>query len=213
VTESRESTMTNLASDLFDSLERMDRECPTGLCDYATHLSFNSRRHEAACCTDLRRHLAQRGYNVDPKEKLYPTAPSARGPKCDLFLTTSANDRVWIEVKVAWRQWFYEVVKRNADGIYRPYFYGPLSGGWEKTHSVLQDLQKLEAVTKADADFVGELGIGFDSADLEIVADLARLGSEARLEQRGWNLMHQRVWDDARSSECRLTCWFWWRAL
>jgi len=126
---------------LLDALQAMDAECSTGLCDYNTFLPMHS--HERACCEGLRRRLRKLSYSPDAGERPYPgpTPKRGRGKSCDLFVLSDA-DRIWVEVKIVWRQWYYGVLKRNPDGIYKPYFHGPKSGGWEKTHSVAQDMEK-----------------------------------------------------------------------
>jgi hypothetical protein len=183
----------------------MDLACATGLCDYGTHEGMPAKV-EKALHIGLQRHLVAGGYKV-VLERPYPGSRKT----CDLFVIDSEGHRFWIELKLAWRQWFYEHVKRNKDGLYRPYLFGPLVPGWEKTHSVYQDTEKLGLLGPKDGDTVGVVGVGLDSASGEVAADLAELAVLARLRERGWHVTDVRTWIDRHCAECRLTCWFWWK--
>jgi hypothetical protein len=195
----------SLAGALLGYLEAMDSACATGLCDYGTFESMPTKI-EKALHLGLARRLREDGWEV-AVEMRYPSSRKT----CDLFISKPNGLRCWIEVKIVWRQWFYERVKRNQASMYRPYFFGPLVPGWKQSHSVAQDTEKLEVIDASVGDVVGILGIGFDSAKQEIVHDLNELAQLARLSERNWNIDSVRCWRDRHSDECSLSCWFWWK--
>lgn len=182
--------LVEFAESVFECLREMDRECPTGLCDYGQFAGLASLQVELGCHAGLRRHLRARGYTVADGEWCYPGTQE----RCDLHLSCPNGTRVLAEVKNIWCQWFYGRVK-----ISQP----KLS---ELEHDVFT---KLPRVRRSDADAVAEIVIGFDGASGSLDRPISIQLKRARAQ--GWNVDHATSWGDARSDACRIRSWFWWR--
>ena len=103
---------------------------------------------------------------------------------------------MWLEVKHAWRAWFYDGVNHNKPFMYNGYF-----GGEHHTHSVAHDFKKLDNVPRADAAYVALLIVGFDASDGGMRDDMQRLATHERLSQRGWQY-RSAEWSTKESEEC-----------
>jgi hypothetical protein len=141
-------------------------------------------------------------WRVEQHEHRYP----AGGGKCDRVLELTDNARVWIEVKLAWRTWFFEVRKDNESFYYEGYFTGR-----NHSHSVAGDFAKLERITSQHGRYVALILVGFDADDAQMDLDMAQLVESEGLEQRGWHLLSD-SWVTSQSAECWHRCWFAWRA-
>jgi len=194
---------------MFHALREMDRECPTGLCDYVSCSPYAGKKgkDEAAITWGVTRHL-QESFSIEQAEHGYTRTKR----RCDRVVELSDSSKVWLEFKNAWRRWFYGQVNNNNPFFYESYFLGPEHGPDKgRTHSVAQDLVKLEAVPATDASYVGLLIVGFDGKDAQMVADMDRLAQLERLASRGWQVEAAEPWTAKQSTECWHRCWFWWR--
>jgi hypothetical protein len=207
--------MRTFAEGIVSLVKAIDDEASTlihghhaGLVNYVDHA--RARSQERALVSRLAQLLRARAQAFSTEV----TYPSSRR-RCDLVKRESP--RTWIEVKTAWKAWFSVRegrIKVNAPQIYRSYLAYPLFGGMRRTHSLAADFQKLDTLTKADADVAGVLLVGFDSDTDPMDKDVDLLAEAAALGPKGWNALGNRaVWADRNSPVCRIKCWFWWRQI
>ncbi|MFH1999833.1 MAG: hypothetical protein ABIK28_09140 [Planctomycetota bacterium] len=191
-----------VATAAFRALREMDAQCPTGLCNYVSVSPYSGkkRKDEPAMTWGVTKALAE-NWRVEQSEHDYPEGDG----KCDRVLELSDGSRLWLEIKLAWRAWFYEVVKYNDTRAYNGYL-----GGAYHSHSVAGDFTKLERIGRDHARYVALLVIGFDAADGKMSADMAALAQRENLSQRRWHLLSD-AWVTPQSSECWNRCWFGWR--
>lgn len=192
-----------IAAATFQALREMDAECSTGLCNFVSVSPHAGKRgkDESALTWGVTKALAKK-WPVEQREHNYPHG----GGKCDRVVELSDGSRVWLEIKLAWRAWFYEIVKWNDTRAYSGYL-----GGAHHSHSVAGDFTKLERIGRDHARYAALLVIGFDAADGKISEDMAALAERENLQQRGWHLLSD-AWVTPQSAECWNRCWFGWRA-
>jgi hypothetical protein len=181
----------------------MDRESPCGLCDYVSHSPFKGklRKNEAALAWGVTEQLRKK-YEVEQAEHSYTSSRK----RCDRVVALPRGGTVWLEMKHAWRRWYYEGVQDN-----KPFFYNGYFRGDHHTHSVAHDFEKLELLRPSQATYVALLMVGFDGADAVMERDMQALSTSAKLQERGWRVA-ARAWPTKESSECWHRCWFWWRS-
>jgi hypothetical protein len=196
------SEIKGVAAAVFRAVRDMDAACPTGLCNYVSvspHAGKN-RKDEPAITWGVTNALAKR-WRVEQCEHAYPQG----GGRCDRVVELSDGSRLWLEIKLAWRAWFYKVVKWNDMRAYNGYL-----GGAHHSHSVAGDFTKLERIGRDHARYVALLVVGFDGADGKMSADMTALAQRENLEERGWHLLSD-AWATPQSTECWNRCWFGWR--
>lgn len=117
-----------LATTLFELLRQMDQEAttvcnghPTGLQDYGRHARPELRRpqNEPEWSKRLARLLTERGLPSEAEVK-YPADPRK---KCDVVVTLGPQQRLWIELKGAWRDYWQ---RQGSLYLYRSYLLHPL---------------------------------------------------------------------------------------
>ena len=191
-----------VAAAAFHALRAMDAECPSGLCNYVSVSPYagKKRKDEAAIAWGVTRALT-RQWRVEQCEVDYPQG----GGRCDRVVDMSDGSHLWLEIKLAWRSWFYDEVKWNDSRAYNGYL-----GGAHHSHSVAGDFTKLERIGRDHARYVGLLVVGFDSADAKMSTDMTALAERENLERRGWHLLAD-AWETQQSVECWNCCWFSWR--
>jgi hypothetical protein len=200
------TTSTNEIQDVadaaFQALRDMDAACPTGLCNYVSVSPYagKTRKDEPAMTWGVTAALAKR-WQVQQCEHDYPQG----GGRCDRVVELSDGSRLWLEVKLAWRSWFYGVVKWNDNRSYEGYM-----GGAHHSHSVAGDFAKLERIGRDHARYVALLVIGFDAVDGKMTKDMAALAQRENLQQRGWHLLSD-AWVTMQCGKCWNRCWFGWR--
>lgn len=207
--------MKSLSQHILNILRQMDNEADTaingvhaGLAAYAKHAG--SKHHKRSISADIAQHLSDSGF---PTETEVPY-PDGHQTRCDLVTTLPNGESCWIETKIIWWAWYsasQKAVRRNDKGIYRGYLFGPLEQGLERSHSVAQDVDKLEALTSPAANSVAVVLIGFDEASGPVVNDVHWLIELKQLRSRGWQITGPQTWADQNSDQCRLCCWVWWR--
>jgi hypothetical protein len=214
-------SVSQLRHEIIDQLKAMDKESTsvvegveTALADYAVHAGMKRSLRETAWANRLAERLNQSGWSA-AREQRYPGLDGAplQRIKCDLVVTMEDKRKVWLELKPAWRECFTLAgkIERNDDGLYFPYLFGPYSNGWDKTHSAVQDLEKLESLTSVDADYTALLLLGFDSDESPMGSDVKRMIRMATLRARGWRGFTPVTWRDRRCNACRINCWLFWR--
>src|SRR2546429_357049 len=111
----------SVAREVFAGLREMDARCPSGLCNYVSCSPYAGKKHkeEAAITWGLTETL-QKNWDIEQRERAYP---AGRG-RCDRVIVFADGSPLWLEIKLAWRTWFYEVVKHNAPFMYNGYFHG-----------------------------------------------------------------------------------------
>src|SRR6185312_15430495 len=99
-----DEAITELAKTTLRAVRAMDKECPTGLCDFVSASPFTGklRKNEAALAWGVTEHLKKR-YKVDQSERSY----TGSRKRCDRVVEIASGVTVWLEMKHAWRQWFY----------------------------------------------------------------------------------------------------------
>ena len=127
------------------------------------------------------------------------------GRNCDLILRLPGDRRLWLETKIAWWTW--------------PASAGAVNSGLCTKHltsvtdnSAYRDItEKLPLVTN-EADFVGELIIGFDSLEHPLDALVHRLVREAGVSGPDWMTFYS-DWPNPQDSAYRVRTWLWCRAV
>jgi hypothetical protein len=191
-----------IAATTFRALREMDAHCPTGLCNYVSCSRYagEKSKDELAITWGVTEALRKQ-WQVEQREHAYPSG----GERCDRVIECADGARLWLEIKMAWRTWFYEVVKPNA-----PFFYNGYFGGKHHPHSVAGDFAKLERIGADHARYVALLVVGFDGKDAKMSEDMTSLVEREGLVQRGWRLLSD-TWPTRQSDECWHRCWFAWR--
>lgn len=124
---------------------------------------------------------------------------------CDIVASLSPDVKLWVEVKLAWKQWFNCSGTHRKSSAYKPY----LLGSMHKTHSAFDDFAKMEALCPAEA-HAATLLIGFDHIESPMEEEVLSLSRAAY--RSGWIGDHL-MWHDRRNPSCRIHCWFWHRQL
>lgn len=207
-----------VASTLFALLRQMDQEAatvrnghPTGLQDYGRHARPELKRpqNEPEWSKRLARLLTERGLPSAAEVK-YPDVPRQ---KCDVVVTLGPSERLWIELKGAWRDYWR---RKGSLYFYESYLLHPLKEGLDdKSHTVPRDIEKLARLRPPHAQHQGLLLVGFESPDDTMDADVALLVRLAR--QRGLTDLesdwqgHTDRWDSAHVANQTVRCWYWTR--
>src|SRR5262245_44393199 len=99
----------------------MDDQCPTGLSNFVACSPFAGRKHkeESAITWGITKALNST-WEVGQCEHRYPQSRR----RCDRVIKLRDGSRLWLEIKLSWRTWFYEVVKHNNQFVYHGYFSG-----------------------------------------------------------------------------------------
>src|SRR4051794_34813288 len=107
-----------IAAAAFRAVREMDAACPTGLCNYVSVSPFAGKKRldEPAITWGVTNALAK-NWRVEQCEHPYPQGNG----RCDRVVELSAGTRLWLEIKLAWRAWYYEVVKWNDMRAYDGY--------------------------------------------------------------------------------------------
>jgi hypothetical protein len=187
---------------IFRALREMDAQSTTGLCNYVSCSPFAGKKgKEEAAITWGVTNALRVTWQVEQCEHRYPQGSG----RCDRVIELRDKSRLWLEVKLAWRSWFYGIVKHNNEFIYSGYL-----GGAHHSHSVCGDFRKLELIGSDYARYVALLLVGFDRADGKMADDMAELMQREGLLERGWHLLID-AWPTKQSDECWHRCWFGWR--
>jgi hypothetical protein len=191
-----------IAHAMFEALRDMDKCCSTGLCNFVSRSPFAGlrRKDEAAMTWGLTERLQEK-WKVQQREHSYPSG----GGECDRVIELHDGGRIWLELKLAWRVWFYKQVTYNQERTYRGYLDGS-----HHSHSFVGDFAKLERITAKDARYLAVLLIGFDGRDGRMTRDVNTLLESQRLQQRGWQFESD-SWPSSQSDECWHRCWLVWR--
>ena len=197
----------------FASLEKMDQEATTlvngyvtGLCDYGGHLGIKVKQYEVPIYRRLAELLNEHGYSAETDVK-FPTG----GQKCDVVVEVAAGEKTWLEVKMAWKEWFSNRKRAVAtSSFYRSYLLGP-KAGLERDHSAAQDFEKLEQIRTADGTSVAFLLIGLESQARPMDSEIVELERDNDLPARGWRRFVSAPIMDRNRSDCRIRNLLWWR--
>jgi len=204
-----------LGSFLTDAIAQIDMQCSTlhngveyGLCNVKLQFKDQALAETGKKLTEelliawlLAKRLKEHGCGVS-SEHPYPGTRE----KCDLVINLPSGDRVWVEVKHAWKHWY------NCDGTagtsinYRGYLFGDASHP-----GTAHDFDKLERVSAAETEWVGVLLIGFKSKVRPMNTDVQELMTRMQLNNRVWNLSVSKNWFDRRNPEFGIGVWFWIR--
>jgi hypothetical protein len=192
----------DIAQACFAALRAMDTRCPTGLCDFVSSSPYagKKRKSEPAITWGVTEAL-RKDWKVEQLEHRYPGSRK----RCDRVIELPDESKFWLEIKLAWRTWFYDVVTYNQAFMYDGYF-----GGEHHSHSVAGDFQKLELIGSDHARYVGLLLVGFDGQNAKMADDMDALAKREKLAARKWSLISD-SWVTRHSPECWHRCWFAWR--
>jgi hypothetical protein len=201
---------------LFACLRLMDAEAitvrdgaVTGLSWYGAHSQHGrpKPRTEPEWIVRLAHLLEELGVHTI-REAIYPALEESRKKRCDLLMYMPTGEKVWVEVKGAWKEYW----GNHNEWIYRSYLLHPLVPSLDqaKTHTVPLDLEKLAVLHKPEADHVGMLLVGFDSTTAPMDDDVRELCRLAGLDHEPWQMLTD-GWDDARRPSGRVRCWLWMR--
>jgi hypothetical protein len=131
--------------------------------------------------------------------------PAVERKKCDLVLGLGGSQKLWLELKLAWKAWFNcgeRPVFRN------PSYLGYLWGG-HRSHSFRHDLEKLGTGDWPIRDFRAVCLIGTDSAKAPMDADVGAVVEDVRVQGITWTRATERHWLDRRCPDFRVNVWTW----
>jgi len=210
--------MQKLFTTIFRLLKRMDMEANklvrdqhTGLYWYGGYAKPEQKKPQTEACWTKRlaELLREEGYQVKD-ETQYPGLPKGRKNRCDLVIELSDNGKLWLEIKGAWKSYWYS---RKKQSIYKSYLFYPLKPGlMEKSHATALDLEKLEQIRPPYGTCTGLLLIGFDSMEYPMDNDITEFIRLAGLDNSPWESAYD-GWDDAYRDGERVRCWGWWRLI
>ena len=203
-----------LSSAILHILRGMDAEAtttrrghPTGLNWYGGHIrpDLDRPQTEPLWSKEIACRLTDYGYDTVSEVP----CPGKKW-RCDLVVQRPDREKIWIEVKGAWKEWWRQ--QGGGDLIYRSYLLHPLVPNLDtsKTHTVPFDLERLGTLRPPDATDVGMLLVGFDSCKNPMDADVAELVDLAGLGEWPWIGVHT-AWPDAYRPGERVRCWLWLR--
>jgi len=206
--------LNQLASDLFKHLQAMDGEANSsagycfhaGLNNYSIYKGLSGKKYENSWNDRLAELLGNNG-NTTSREFRYPDSKK----KCDIVIKSNNGKSIWLEVKSAWKYWFSSTsgkLEKNSPQIYRSYLLGNSANTLNKTHSVVQDIEKLSLLDSNLADYIGLLIIGFDIQEDPIDPDMEELIETMNLKEQGWKVFGPEIWLDRNHPDCRYNCWF-----
>jgi hypothetical protein len=141
-------------------------------------------------------------FSTEQCERLYKGTQK----RCDRVVQLSDGSCVWLEMKHAWRRWYYDGINDNKRSLYNGYFHGDK----HHSHSVAGDFEKLEQLRPPEAAYAALLIAGFDADDGVMTDDMNGLAKNERLNERGWRV-RSTAWPTKQSAACWHRCWFWWR--
>lgn len=210
-------TDTQVPARLFALLRQMDAEAtssgtsgnPTGLSDYGRHVrrGMPNPKNEVEWSKRIFELLTLDGVsgNLEVEYPEQSHLPKRKRKRCDLRLGLAGSKTMMIEVKGAWSDYW-----GRGHRIYRSYLLHPLISGLDatKTHTVPFDLVKLTSLSSADADYIGQLLIGFEKITDPMDKDVEELVTLAGLSE--W---HESCdsWLSKNVPGQRVRCWFWYR--
>jgi len=208
---------------VIDSISEIDRECKTllngvehGLVNVNYEFDKNSK-HELLIAKLTSEKLRQKGWKVPRAETKsgyrYPTAAEnhlgSTRKWCDLLVNLDDRDRLWIEIKLAWKAWF------NCVGgpTYSNRNYLPYLQGDNHTHSFRGDLEKLSGPGWGPNDYRAVCLIGFDCIQQPMDNEVSHVVQPANQGVAKmsciWNSMAERHWKDRRNPDFRINTWCW----
>lgn len=200
------TTLKGLSNQLFQFLRQMDEEGDTtagcnshaGLIDYAAYKGLAGKKYEESWNDRLAELLLNKETSVQ-REFYYPNSKK----RCDLVITNN-NITIWLEVKAAWKCWFSSTSgKLETSPSYKSYLFGDK----HKTHSVADDIDKLNSLSSDVADYIALLVIGFDAPDKSITPDMEQLIEKNNLREDRWQIFGPEIWPDRNHANCRYNCW------
>jgi len=205
------------ADDVFAILAKMDAEATTlvhgfhaGLCDYAGHCGVTTKRYEVPIYRALKQHLVALGY-VAEADQPYEDGSHR---ECDVVIAVAGKQRLWLEVKQAWKEWFSnQTATLKTNGWYRSYLLGPGQGGVARTHSLAQDFEKLETNPALASDYAGVLLIALESVRDPVDAEIEEFTKFSKPAERGWELFRSTPLPDRNDKSCQVSIWLWIRGV
>jgi hypothetical protein len=205
--------MRGLAADIFRILRQLDGEAcpradgiPTGLRWFNGHVDptldvrAKQSRVENLWSQELSRRLSNDRRHGDDQVR-YPGTRK----KCDVVLTSLANEQRWMVVKGAWTEYAYP-----SDTIY-PLITKTNSAFRKYLGAAADDILKLERFAPVEATHLAFLLIGFDRALRSITpSDIDKIRSV--MTGGAWREWTD-AWDEASTGwqGCRIRCWLWLR--
>lgn len=178
---------------------------------------FSPSRWEEPISAGLSQRLTRKGFN-SAEEVRYPF-----GGRCDLVIQLSASERLWIEVKTAFRPCLRPVKSPGAryaydyegDNLYDPGGDGSWKAGVADVRK--KDILKLQRLSRPEADHIGILLLGFDKVSWPLRDD--ELYERLPPELDVWNAEHSdrsgTSWADRYEVRARKgfrdRVWFWHR--
>lgn len=216
-------TIKSLSTKIFEALRQMDDEAtnltpngnPTGLNSYGYHVEANKSRNERRKTPRTEEEWSRRlatllePFIADVRTEVpypsYALQQSRRRQRCDLVLTLSKRETLWLEIKGSWRNYW-----GGKDKKYRGYLLHPLVPNLDpKKHTVPLDLKKLSLLKLPEANYVAELLIGFELVDDPMDGEVDELIELANLST--WNSAYK-SWISSQDPNLRNRCWFWWHS-
>lgn len=131
--------------------------------------------------------------------------PHSTRQKCDLVFALSDTEKLWLELKIAWKAWFNCVGGPvNYNGVYLSYLQGA-----NRSHSFQQDFGKMNAGSWGPHDYRAICLVGFDKANNPMDSEVAAVAHPFEGAAEPWVPVAKRHWLDRRCLDFRMNVWTW----
>ena len=198
---------------------------PTGLLGYVKHIRPNidpqKRRpryhNEDPWCNRVMELL--NAANIGLRVGIHPSYPKPSKEKGDLLMTFDSDERLFIEVKPAYKAWLGNALP-TCNKNYRSFLLSP------ERNRAIADFHKLDGLDRTVAEYAGFLLVGFDIPGMhrheilpEDISELLRragVSCPPWVETRdSWHDVHHTAYATQHGSSvaCRVRCWLWWRKI
>lgn len=131
--------------------------------------------------------------------------PNDSTKSCDLVVGINEAERLWLEVKLAWKAWF----NCSGEASYTNGWYRSYMDGTNRSHSFRQDLEKMSRGRWYLNDYRAVCLIGADWREKPMEPDVSAIVTAFRKKGHCWKMIANRHWRDRRCSDFGLHVWCW----
>ena len=159
---------------------------------------------ETLIAWQLHKRLVARNWSIEWEHGCFQTI---REKKCDLVVSLDNGERLWLEIKLAWKAW---ANCKSPPTYANPFYPSYLRGSKIRSHSLRDDFQKLNTLCPA-TDHRAVCLVGFDSLADPMDGEVSDIFQEAQLDDPGWQRAMNTHWPDRRNTTFRINVLVWWR--